>query len=307
MTGRRRFILSCAASFAATRRGVCADASRDSNRRVRVAVSGSMLGDVNENDARASVIVWADTLSRQSGLAVEYNRDIMVTPAGMIEAIRRFQLDAFAFTVPEYLQVAQFVEPDSLVLDETSGAEGSEYVLLVHRNKSIRTMADLKGRTLLFHKSPHTCLAPAWLDGAFARLSPGGFDRYLGAVVHQVKLSKVVLPVFFQQADAAVAQLRSFQTMSELNPQLSRELQVLAKSPRLVSGMLAFHRQFPAGRREAFRAALLGLHQSTTGKQALTMFQTGRLLPADQTALRSAMEIVAASDRVRGRVQKNKA
>jgi ABC-type phosphate/phosphonate transport system substrate-binding protein len=299
MTGRRRFLLGCGASLAAAGRGM-ADRVPEADGKVRVAVSAAMLGDVNENDARASIIVWADVLSRQSGLSVEYDRNILVTTAGLAEAVRRFQLDAFAITTTEYTQLSQFVQPNTYVVDETTGAKGSEYVVVAHRNKGIRTLADLKGRRLMIQKSPQTCLAQAWLDAAMATLSPGGFDRYLGAVEHHVKLSKVVLPVFFQQADAGVAQLRSFQISSELNPQLSRDLQVVAKSPPLACGMLGFHRLCPAARRDSFRAALLNLHHTTAGKQALMMFQSGRLVAGDQSTFQSALEILAVSDRVRG-------
>jgi ABC-type phosphate/phosphonate transport system substrate-binding protein len=300
--GRRELVRLGAAFFSAgcVSPGLPLEANPASPRKFRIAVSATMLGDVNENDARASIRAWAGAVTRQTGLEVEYERGVLLESSGLLDAIRHNQVDTFAITVLEYMQVAQFVSPDGLIVDGGGGEQ--EYCLLVHRNRGIHSLAGLKGRNLLVHRSPATCLAPAWLDMALGDAAPGGFERHFGQVAHFTKLSKVVLPVYFQQMDACLTGQQAFQLMCELNPQLARDLQAVVRSPRLVPSILAFHRQCPRAKQDAFRAALLNLHQSAAGKQALMLFQSnGKFAIANQSVLRSAIEIVNASERIRGR------
>jgi ABC-type phosphate/phosphonate transport system substrate-binding protein len=275
--------------------------------RLRIAISASMLGDVNENDARASMRAWVEALCRQTGVDLQYEHGMLLDSAGLLDGIRRFQVDSFAITSLEYCRVSDSIDPNGMIIDAAFVGGGEEYCLLVHRNRGIRGATELKGRTLLVHRSPGACLAPAWLDTAVADVSPGGFDRHFSQVTYCGRLSKAVLPVYFQQADVCLVEHRSFLLMSELNPQLSRDLQVILRSPKIVPHMLAFHRRCAPAKQAAFRKALLDLHQSAAGKQALTLFQSGKLLTADHTILRSAVEIATASDRIRGRAQRKRA
>jgi phosphonate transport system substrate-binding protein len=283
-----------------------AEAAGGESGKIRIALSGAMLGDVNENDARAAIRAWADVITKQTGLDVEYDRNMLVDPLSLQNAVRRHLVDAFAITVPEYMPVASVIDPTSLMIDEFSSAGGHEYVLLAHRAKGLHDVAGIKGRTLVIHKSPYTCLAPCWLDTLTADVSPAGFVPFLGPVSYQVKLSKAVLPVYFQQLDLCVIQQRGFRMMCELNPQLAKDLQVVARSPKLIPAMMAFHRQCPSARRDSFRTALLNFHQSAAGKQALTLFQSGKLVQSDHTVLRSAIEILTASERIRARAHRKR-
>jgi hypothetical protein len=70
----------------------------------------------------------------------------------------------------------------------------------------------------------------------------------------------------------------------------------------MVPSLVAFHRQCSVPKRTAFQSAMLNLHRTPAGKQALTLFQSsGELAVADHAVLRSAIDIVNASDRIRSR------
>lgn len=269
--------------------------------RIRIAVSATLLRDVNGNDIRAAMRAWAEAITAETGFQVmEYNRDLIASNADLNDAVRRFAVDAVALIVPEYLRLTAYLDPNSLLVDETTSNGGYELVVLAHRRRGIRSAADLKGRTVTIHSCPRTSLMSAWLDTLVADVAPMGFDAY-STVSYQGKLSKVILPVFFQQADACVADRLAFRTMCELNPQLTRDLEIIAQSPGMAASAFAFHRQMPAGVREAFRTALTNLHLSAAGKQALTLFQSGHLVRADASVLRSAVQILQAAERLRAK------
>jgi phosphonate transport system substrate-binding protein len=122
---------------------------------------------------------------------------------------------------------------------------------------------------------------------------------FFSRVNFQPKSSRVVLPVFFRQADACLVSRRSFQVMSELNPQLPRSLRPLLNSARLVNSFLAVHRELPAERKRRFVHALTTLHSSPYGRQALTFFGCQRLIAVDGAILRPTLDLLSAYDRIR--------
>jgi hypothetical protein len=190
------------------------------------------------------------------------------------------------------------VDPNSIVLDDNT-SRGQEYLILAHRDRGSVKMADLRGRNLLAFKSPVTSLASDWLQTLMMDGALGALDQFFSNITWNVKLSKVVLPVYFQQADACLTTASSFATMCELNPQLSTRLTVIARSVRLVPSLIGFHRSFAPAARDIFYKGLLSVHESAAGRQALALFQSRRLLGADVSALRSSLELAGAAARMK--------
>jgi len=262
--------------------------------------SVSAMGDVNENDVRAAFRVWASAMERQMGMAIDYQRGILATSGELVQAVREGQVEGFAATVLEYLQVAGYADPALLVLDELYATSGEEYIILAHEEAALRSFRDLRGRSLAIYSSGTMCLASAWLQTLLATNNSGRTDGFLGAVTENPKLSKgVVLPVFFRKIDACLVTRRAFQTMCELNPQLQKKLRVVETSPKLVPVVMAFHKDSAPDRRRRFAQALLTLHENPVGQQLLALFQGRRLLLRDSTSLASTIELVNAAERLR--------
>jgi ABC-type phosphate/phosphonate transport system substrate-binding protein len=292
-TGRRDW-MRCAAGAA------CAGALRGEHQNIsaRIGLSGSMLGDVNLNDARAAIRVWMDTITRQTGIGIVYDPPNLFDTSYLMTAIRAGTMDVFGITLNEYREVAALVDPTAIVLDEVT-SHGQEYLILAHRDRGITKMADLRGRQLVVLKSPVTSLVNDWLETLMVDGSLGPADRFFSQVTWNVKLSKVVLPVYFQQADACLAIASGFATMCELNPQLATRLTVVARSPRLVPSLIGFHKSFAPTVRNTFCQGLLSLHDSPSGRQALSLFQSRRLVGAEASVLRSSLEMAGAAARLR--------
>ena len=87
--------------------------------------------------------------------------------------------------------------------------------------------------------------------------------------------SKAILQVFFRQTDAALVTVDAFDLTCELNPQLRRDLVVLASSPPFITAFLIFRPGYRL--REKFETALLDLHMTPGGRQVLTVFQSSRM------------------------------
>lgn len=270
-------------------------------RPVRVGVSQSMLGEVNENDARAAMRGWADALMRQSSFDIEW-AGIMEGTEQLVQALGKRQVDGLALTTSEYVLVSQLLDPDHVIVDESSVREGQRYLVLVQSDSNFRSLADLRGRNLVTYKNSTTSMAAAWLETSLSAAELGPSDTFFAHSTTNVKLSRgVVLPVFFRQVDACLVTQRAFNAMIELNPQLGRQLRVVATSPVVVPSVMVFRRDMPVAAREAFTKLLLDLHKNPIGQQIQTLFQIRRCVVANNSVLRTSLDMLANYERLKSR------
>ena len=168
------------------------------------------------------------------------------------------------------------------------------------RMPDIQDLAGLKGRTVLMYENSRTCLAPPWLDTILLEKGLPPASEHLGSVSQVKKLSGVVLPVFFRQADACVVTRRGLETLSELNPQVGSR----ASDPGLLTQPAAV--RVPTSEPEPTqslegslcRRKFMSLHMTASGKQLLNLFQADRLVDVPASEIDGARELLATHRRL---------
>jgi phosphonate transport system substrate-binding protein len=110
-------------------------------------------------------------------------------------------------------------------------------------------------------------------------------------------LTQTVLPVFFRRMDAAVVIKSSFATAVELNPQLGRELRVLATSPPVIPIILCFRKNAsPEGKRELI-ANINRTQSLPAGQQIEALYQFKRLVMLPSNCMNATMEMLRQYER----------
>jgi len=145
------------------------------------------------------------------------------------------------------------------------------------------------------------CAASAWLSTILDEGHLGPSEQFFGSVTTDVKVSRVVLPVFFGQTDACLASKHGFDTMCELNPQVAKDLTAIATSPVMVPLFYCFHKNYHSANREKFVKAMTGLRASAVGRQIATLFQCDGLTTADASCLAAGLGVLDRAERARGR------
>jgi ABC-type phosphate/phosphonate transport system substrate-binding protein len=265
---------------------------------IRLVISESVVGDVNLNDARAATQVWVNRLARELDVVVDTK--LFDSTQELQDRTRKGQLDAVALNVLEYRPIADLLDP-SLIVTSGGSAGQEQYLLLTKRNSGIRQLGDLKGRRLCMLKNPKMCVAPAWLTAILEEGHYGPVEQFFASVTTASKFPLVVLPVFFGQAEACVTSRRSFETMSELNPQVGKDLEVLASSGPLVLMFYIFRKNYEQAQKERLTAAISKLRASAGGQELATLFQFDELTLRDGACLGNALRILEAADRARNR------
>jgi phosphonate transport system substrate-binding protein len=267
---------------------------------LRLAISESLVTDANINDARAAMLTWLKRMEVDLDLVIEFSPKVFDTTEDIVRRARTGQLDAVSLNVVEYRQIADVLDSGQIIAD-SSAAGPERYVLLVKQSSGARRLNDLKGCRLTMLKGNRMCVANAWLS---TLLEDGHLDRsdqFFGSITTDTKASRVVLPVFFGQADACLASKRGFDTMCELNPQVARELIAIATSPGMVVTFNAFRRDYHGAGREKFLKIYTDLPNNPAGRQLATLFQFQSLVVRDATCLAPALAILDAADRVHAR------
>jgi len=266
----------------------------------RFLFSTGLFSAVNENDARAAMKVWAGTLVREGTVRGDPNVTVCGDVGGMVTALQSRTVDGAAILMTEFFALRDHVRFNRYLSGVVEGSILEEYLILVPQESSLARIEDLKGHSLNLFQNSRMSLALIWLDTVLLEKGQQRAASFCSRVTLQSKLTKAVLPVLFRQADACLVTHNGFKTMGELNPQVSRQLRVLASSPKVVPAGFFFRAGYPQAQQDAFVAQLQQVHRSPAGQQVLTIFQTDRIEEHPPSVLNNTLEMLESHRRLCG-------
>jgi ABC-type phosphate/phosphonate transport system substrate-binding protein len=295
---RRRAIATLLATWPCLR---AAKAAAAADPIMHLAISESMVVDVNLADARAAMQTWIKRIQSDLNITIEVDAKVFSSTEEIVRLIRNGKLDAAALSVVEYRLTGDLLDTSEIYVGAgTSGPD--EYLLLVKSGSGFNRLADLRGHRVGILKAPKMCVAPAWLATILDDEHLGPVETFFGPMTWDTKVSRVVLPVFFGQQDACLTSKRGFEMMCELNPQVARSMTVIAASPLLVAIFYAFRKGYQNVSRERFFTVHKNLLSSPAGRQLATLFQFDELSIRDSSCLTSSLGILDKAERLRSRL-----
>jgi len=218
----------------------------------------------------------------------------------LLQALRSKSVDVVGISAIEYSVLSREIHFAPIFVTCNGGRTREQYLLLVRRDGQMNQLADLRGHSLAFHQNMRSCLAQPWLDTLLVKATGQPTAGCVDKLTHVPKLSQVVLPVFFHQLDACVVTRTEFETMSELNPQISQQLKVIATSPEVVTSVFCFRDDYAPAFKPQLLAAIHDLHTTPSGQQVLTIFQSEKIEEQPASCLDSARELLAQHDQICG-------
>jgi ABC-type phosphate/phosphonate transport system substrate-binding protein len=276
-------------------------ATQNNPKLVRIGISQGTWSGVNRNDAIAAITAWAKTILGQRGIQVDVETRFFESTQDMAGSLKNGQIEAATMFTDEFLDLEPKIKPEAVFLAVKNKSSTEQYVILVHRSSGINDVRDLQGRKILLHKSPRTSLAPQWLETLLASRSMALADEVSRNLSKVESASKAVLQVFFQKADACVVTSNVFEMVSELNPQVRRELRVLASSPDVLPTLFCFRAGYTSDIKDRLEAAIVALHNTPAGQQILTVFQCDSMEKQPISCLEGTRRMLAEYDRLKRR------
>jgi ABC-type phosphate/phosphonate transport system substrate-binding protein len=267
------FLLMSCAIFPVTR-AVAEDTSR-----LRIGFTGSAFQDVSNTDIKAAVSVLIQKVAWQhfgKGESRFYD-----TLSEMAADLKNRKIDVLATPVEEYMEMKKHLPLDPLLITASDNGSEMELLLLVRKDSGIHTFRDLRGRTIVVPPKNPRCLDmyTAWLETLSMEEGSKGIDTYFSSAKETRTVAKAVMPVFFRQADACVVTRQVFDLTAELNPQINREISIIARKGKLSQGVIAVDRRLSEETKEKLKQAFITLHQTPEGRQLLMLFKVRKLVP----------------------------
>jgi ABC-type phosphate/phosphonate transport system substrate-binding protein len=261
---------------------------------LRMGYLGDVYPDVNNKDVNAAVsvltrrIVW-EKIGKGEARYYDNLRE-------MERDFRDGKVQVLGIPAEAFMELRNHIPIDPVLVSSTDMGRDTELLLLVRKDSGIRSVRDLKKRTIdmPMRNRQFGDIYHIWLETLLMREGADhDIDSFFSSVKEMRTVANVVMPVFFGQVDACIVSRQIFDLTSELNPQIGRELTVIARIEKLAHGVIAFDRRLPEETRQKFRQAFLTLHETPAGQQLLMLFQVRKLIPFQPDYLKATEALFA--------------
>jgi len=240
---------------------------------LRFGYSSHLFSEVSPSDAQTAIVLWTQELTRMAGYHVKTETILFEDLPTLAAAIRDGKIDFVGLSSLDYLRIRAGTPMEPALTGRKGGRFGEEQVLLVRRDSGITSMSQLKGGMLARLGGVSGEIAFLWINTVLARHGFPMAGKHFAGVKEVEKAQAAILPVFFKQVDACVVTRNAWETAGELNPQIGRELVVLANSPEFPHAVTCFRSGMTDAQKKEFVRLSMNMITTPSGKQILTLFK----------------------------------
>jgi ABC-type phosphate/phosphonate transport system substrate-binding protein len=256
-----------------------ADDRDDLPKVLRSGFPSKIIADVDPRDAQATLELLTTQISRNVGLNTTSRVMLYPDVKSMMDAVRRDELELISLTSIDYLRLRDRSILIPAFVPLHSDGTGIRFVLITRNDSGIRSVSDLKGKTVLGISANKMEIGHVWLEQLLlkeGKESPALFFRYFKETN---KYSQAIMGVFFRQADAALVTKATIDAAKMLNPQIDRQLRVIAESRELSDGVTCFMAKSSEKMRRNLMNGIMKINDNPSGKQLLTILQSSGIAP----------------------------
>jgi phosphonate transport system substrate-binding protein len=178
--------------------------------------------------------------------------------------------------------IARPVNPD--------GSSTYHGYILVRKNSNIRSVADMKNRTIAFVEKATTAgyIFPlAFLRRNGVKIIDGYFKEYYFTGSHDAAINALLSG----DADIACAKNTVYEIMAEKDPRLQKDLLILARSPDVPSNGLGLRRDMQFSIKSDIKKTILEMHKDPDGRKVLKEFGVLRFIETTREDYQPVFEI----------------
>ena len=245
---------------------------------LKIGYMANSFAEVDVKDAMAALQVWGDVILSNMEEKFTAEQRIFYDIQELVDAVKNNRADMVGISTLEYFKVKREMPLEVTMASVTGGKVEQEFVLLVRKDKKIKKLSQLRGKKLIVETGGRGDIGLLWLDTLFLKGGLPECSKVFRSIERAGKASQAVLPVFFGQADACIVTRGAFDTTTELNPQLGRELEVLAESPGYMISVVCFREDVDEKDKKTIMEITSKMHESPKGQQILTLFRVDKIV-----------------------------
>ena len=273
-------------------RTACAAGSSSVFQDVSVGYMASTFVGWETEEAKNIVRTWTDRFHKSGFPGGTTRIDIFQDVAGMERAIRERKVDIISTVSDDFVRLRKRTPLQPILLSAHSGGVYDQAVVLARRDRGFLQWKDLRGKQITISGDKVQSIQVTWLETQLMKegyRTPGDF---FSSVKEVVKPSQAILSVFFRQADACLTTRRSFDLACELNPQVGKELAILARSDDMASGVVSVRTGYDPKDMENITEILGSMDRNPSGKQLLQIFRVDHFVPFREEYLETVEAMV---------------
>jgi phosphonate transport system substrate-binding protein len=224
-------------------------------------------------------------------MGIEVRLTILSRYGNIIERIKEEKIDgAFLGSFTGALSISQLgVEPLArpINMDGTSTYYGH---IFVKKNSNIKTVADMKGKTLALVERATTAgyIFPlAW----FKRQGVDDIGSYFSDHFFTGSHDGAIDAVLNNKADVGAAKNTIYERMQKSYPRIAEELVILTSSPRVPSNGLCVRENLPEQHKKKLKDLLLNLHQDQEGIVVLNKLGAKRFVETSREDYQPVLDL----------------
>ena len=261
---------------------------------MRVGYSGELSVDVSEEDVHVAVELWAKQITFHAGRRVSPQIDFYPDVDQIEKAILQRRVDMVVLSALNFLELSKRLRLEPSLVAVVEGQVSLGHLLLARKDRAYGGIERLRNSSLIEASRRSGVTVPAmWLQALLTDHGLGAVDSFFATTTTVGRTAQAVLPVFFGQADVALVRRAGYETMCALNPQLERDLEVLAASPRFLPTVTCFPADVEPDKKRTITEGALALHSHPRGRQILTLFGNDRVVRFEESQLASTLDLVA--------------
>jgi len=267
---------------------------------LHVAFTRSTFMSINEADAKAAFKVFAKRVGERRGYNVTPRVDVFDDVDTLAANMDVWKPGLVIIDTWDYLSLALSTNIPIEFASLEQGSIHEPYYLLARSDGDVHSFSDIRGRHLLVLDNSNANNARHWMCTELLALGAADPASFVRQMEIKEKVTQVILPVFFGQADACIVDRSGFDIMKEMNPQVGRELAIMATSPPLLDTVCLVSMQGwkAASERQDLLDALAEINEDPAGQQILTLFRFDGMEPFKEEQLATVRSLRKRHDRL---------
>jgi ABC-type phosphate/phosphonate transport system substrate-binding protein len=240
---------------------------------LRMATVANAISGVAKDDYKSAVVFLLGKVKNEKLPEHRLENSVLADIDSVVKSCNMGKIDVLTITSIDYLKIRSLVDMEPAFVSLRDGKPVNDYVLLVNKDKDIKTLEQLQNKEIAIEKGMNGEVAVLWLETMLLEHSLPKSSVFIKKFKRVDKASRAVLPVFFGQADASIVQRYKFETLSALNPQVGKKLQAIDESPPLLVHLTCFRKGLDENVKKAALSFTERLGSDPEGRQFLMMYR----------------------------------